>query len=64
MMKLAHRQGLWTIFRWPLLIAVLSLTGLIGALLWDGGWDWLGAAMISVSAGAIAWARLKAGRLG
>ena len=51
---------LWLTFRWPLLIAVLTLTGLIGALLGDGFWDWLGAALIATSATAVVWARLKA----
>lgn len=51
---------LWLIFRWPLLIAILTLTGLIGALLEDGVWDGLGAALIATSAWAVAWARIKA----
>lgn len=51
---------LWLTFRWPLLIAVLTLTGLIGALLEDGVWDWLGAALIATSAASVVWAHLKA----
>ena len=51
---------LWLTFRWPLLIAVLTLTGLIGALLEDGVWDWLGAGLIATSAAAVVWAHLKA----
>ena len=51
---------LWLTFRWPLLIAILTLTGLIGALLGEGVWDWLGAALIATSAGVVVWARLKA----
>lgn len=31
---------LWQIFRQPMLLAVLTLTGLLAALLGDGGWDW------------------------
>ena len=53
-------HNLWLTFRWPLLIAVLTLTGLIGALLGDGFWDWLGAALIATSAAGVVWARIKA----
>ena len=59
MMKLAHRQSLWSIFRWPLLLGVLSLTGLIGALLWDGLWDWLGVTLIAVSVVTVVGARIR-----
>ncbi|WP_420478409.1 hypothetical protein [Brevundimonas sp. FT23028] len=34
--------GLKTIFAIPAGVAVLSLTGLVGALLGDGVWDWIG----------------------
>ena len=53
-------HSLWLTFRWPLLIAVLTLTGLLGALLEDGLWDVLGAALITVAPGAAAWARMRA----
>ncbi|MFV0455838.1 MAG: hypothetical protein ACK5NQ_12765 [Pseudomonas sp.] len=33
------RHGLWMIFRWPLLLALLSSLGLISALLEDGVYD-------------------------
>jgi len=36
------------IFGAPLAIAVLSLTGLVGALLADGAWDWIGAGLLAV----------------
>lgn len=55
-----RHQTLWTIFRWPLLIAVLGLTGLVGALLEDGLWDWIGAGLIAVAVGAVVWARWRA----
>lgn len=35
------RRGLWMIFRWPLLLALLSGLGLISALLEDGVYDWV-----------------------
>ena len=35
------RRGLWMIFRWPLLVALLSLFGLISALIGDEVYDLL-----------------------
>ncbi|WP_166574900.1 hypothetical protein [Caulobacter sp. SLTY] len=29
------------IFGWPTVLAILSLIGLVGALVGDGPWDWL-----------------------
>lgn len=55
-------HSLWITFRWPLLIAGLTLTGLIGALLADGLWDGLGAALIATAVGAVVWARARAAR--
>ena len=47
--------GPWAIFGAPLLLAVLSLIGLVGALLADDAWDWIGAGLLaSAIAGAIA----------
>lgn len=55
-------HSLWLTFRWPLLLAVLSMTGLVGALLEDGLWDWLGAGLIAVAVGVVVWARWRAGQ--
>ncbi len=44
------------IFGVPLVVGVLSLVGLVGALLDDGLWDGLGAALIAVSLGVVVWA--------
>lgn len=44
------------IFGAPLVIGTLSLIGLVGALLDDGLWDALGAALLAVSLATIAWA--------
>ncbi|MFT4955067.1 MAG: hypothetical protein ACI8U3_001449 [Brevundimonas sp.] len=52
-------QSLTTIFAAPLLLAALSLTGLIGALLADGAWDWIGAALLATPVVAVGWARFK-----
>ncbi len=60
MMKLAHRQSLWAIFHWPLLLGVLSLTGLVGALLQDSPWDWLWAALLATPALTVAALRARA----
>ena len=54
-------QSLAAIFAAPLLLAALSLTGLIGALLADGAWDWIGAALLATPIAAILWARLRSG---
>ena len=52
-------QSLAAIFAAPLALAALSLTGLIGALLADGAWDWIGAALLATPVAAILWARLR-----
>lgn len=56
-------QGLWLIYRLPLLIGVLSLIGLVGALLGDGLWDGLGAALLAggLALATAAWARQRPG---
>lgn len=35
------RRGLWMIFRWPLLLALLSFIGLLSALIGDDFYDLL-----------------------
>jgi hypothetical protein len=39
------------IFRWPLLIAVLTAIGLLSALVGDDGWDALSWALLAVPVG-------------
>ena len=54
------RRGVWMIFRWPLLLAVLSLFGLISALVGDEVYDllsWLSLAVPLLLLGVV-WARL------
>lgn len=34
-------RSLWAVFRWPLLLALLSTAGLLSALIGDGPWDLL-----------------------
>jgi hypothetical protein len=43
------RHGAPRTFLWPVVIAIVSLTGLVGALLWDGAWDGLGALLLGVA---------------
>lgn len=54
------RRGLWMIFRWPLLLALLSSLGLISALLEDGVYDlvsWLSLGIPLLLIGWV-WARM------
>jgi membrane protein implicated in regulation of membrane protease activity len=53
-------HSLWMTFRWPLLIAALSLTGLVSALLVEGAWDWVFAALIASCVAPVVWARWQA----
>ncbi|PVM86782.1 hypothetical protein DDF62_17150 [Caulobacter radicis] len=47
---------LWQVFRIPIVVAALSLFGLVAALLDDGIWDWIGAAALGVSVAVTVWA--------
>lgn len=58
------RRGLWMIFRWPLLLAVLSLVGLVSALVGDEvfdlvSWLTLGVPLVLVAG---VWLRLRRAR--
>ena len=48
--------SLWAIFAIPMVVAALSLIGLVGALLDDGAWDWIGAGLLAVSVAVTVWA--------
>jgi hypothetical protein len=48
-----------SIFGAPAVLFLLSLTGLIGALLGDGLWDWLGALCLGATALVTAWALVR-----
>jgi len=43
-----ERRKLWAVLRWPALLAALSATGLLAALLGDGLWDALSWAALAV----------------
>ena len=47
------------VFGVPLILAMLSLTGLIGALMANGAWDWIGAGLLGTTIVVIAWARFR-----
>ncbi|MFQ6571983.1 hypothetical protein [Pseudomonas sp. UM16] len=55
------RRGLWMIFRWPLLLALLSFLGLFSALIGDEFYDllsWLSLGVPVVLVGGI-WVRMR-----
>jgi hypothetical protein len=59
MTRRSHKAlGLGAVFAAPLALFVLSLVGLVGALLEDGVWDWIGSGLLATAVIAIAWARL------
>lgn len=37
--RIPERRALWPIFRAPLIVGIVSLVGLISALVGDGAWD-------------------------
>lgn len=51
--------GPWAIFGTPIIVFALSLVGLIGALLGDGLWDWIGAGLLSTTLLVLAWALIR-----
>lgn len=56
------RRPLWRIFAAPALIAILSLAGLIWALLVEGGLDVVAGLAAGASLAAVAWALLRRNR--
>lgn len=56
MRKAAQQFTLWQVFRAPILIAALSLFGLVAALLGDGVWDAVGEVALASSVVATVWA--------
>ncbi|MBA4807391.1 hypothetical protein [Brevundimonas sp.] len=53
------RLSLWAVFRAPILLFVLSLTGLIGALLQDGAWDGAYSALLASTVVVTVWALIR-----
>jgi hypothetical protein len=52
-------MSLWQVFRWPLAIGVLTLTGLIAGLVSDSWGDVLAAVGLFVPAAVCAWHGLR-----
>lgn len=51
--------SLWAIFHAPIVLFALSLIGLVGALLQDGVWDWVFAALLASPILATGWAVVR-----
>lgn len=60
MSRRGGRRSGWAIFRWPILLALVTVAGLVAALVGDGAWDWLGTAALLAPVAIVA-ARLAAG---
>ncbi len=58
-MKRGKDLSAWAVFGVPLILGALALIGLVGALLENGLWDGLGAALLATSAVAVVWARFR-----
>ena len=54
--------SLWAVFRAPIMLLVLSLIGLVGALLEDGAWDAIGSALLASTVVAPIWALVRSRR--
>ncbi|HYD27942.1 hypothetical protein [Brevundimonas sp.] len=52
-----RNRSLWTILGAPMIVGVFSLVGLVGALLEDGLWDLLGAALLATTLVTVLWGR-------
>ena len=51
--------SLWAVFRAPIMLFVLSLIGLVGALLEDGAWDMIGSVLLASTVVATIWALVR-----
>lgn len=54
--------SLWAVFRAPIMLFALSLTGLVGALLEDGAWDMIGSVLLASTVVATVWALVRSRR--
>lgn len=51
--------GIRAVFGVPLVLGVLSLIGLVGALLENGAWDLTGAGLLATTILVVLWARFR-----
>ena len=51
--------SLWRIFRAPVVLFVLSMIGLVGALLQEGVWDLVFAALLAATVVVTVWALIR-----
>ena len=59
----AKSAAFWHLWRWPIVMGVLSATGLLTALVSDGGWgDWWSWVGLGVPVGVMAWFAWMPGR--
>jgi hypothetical protein len=49
----------WTLWGWPVAIALVSAVGVVGALVGDGAWDWLAWIGLGVPTFAALWFGLR-----
>ena len=52
-------SAFWSLWGWPLAIAVLSGAGLVGGLVGDGAWDWMTWVGLGVPCVASVWFGLR-----
>lgn len=48
-------KSLWAVFKVPLQLAVVSIAGLLSALLGDGAWDAVSWVLLGVLVAVVAW---------
>ncbi|MES2414889.1 MAG: hypothetical protein V4614_13875 [Pseudomonadota bacterium] len=54
-----HRPFQWSLWGWPVAIGILSIIGLISALVGDGLWDWVSWVTLGLPVAACCWYGLR-----
>ncbi len=52
-------DSIWRVFRWPMIIGMLSIVGLLSALVADGVWDGVSWAALSIPV-VVGWLKSRA----